>query len=200
MSLMSNHFQMYFLSGKSPQSQGKRHPAYPIGVFSVKDGYITLGPSWPNIAHALDRSWLVDDPRFDTPQKRFTNKKDLEKIMEEVLLEKTIEEWLEIFEKYEIVGGPILTLDKTERNPQVIHNKTILNMNHPLCGAIKAVATPIRIKDSIEGTHEPPPTLGQHTEEILTDVLKYSQEKIHALQKEEEEHAKELSKHVGQRL
>lgn len=62
MSLMSNHFQMFFLSGEPPKPQGRRHPAAPIGVFQTMNGYVTLGPSWPNIAHALNRTWLIDDP------------------------------------------------------------------------------------------------------------------------------------------
>lgn len=200
MSLMSNHFQMYFLTGKPPESQGKRHPAYPLGVFQTRDGYITLGPNWPNIADVLDRSWLVNDARFDTVEKRFSNKEELESIMEEAFLEKTTDEWLKLFEENEIVGGPVNTLDKTEKNSQVAHNQTIINMDHPLCGPIKAVATPIRIKDSMSGKHEPPPTLGQHTDEVLKELLRYSDEKIKAIEIETEEHAKELGSHVKGRL
>ena len=196
MSLMSNHFQMFFLSGKAPKLQGRRHPAAPIGVFQTKNGYVTLGPSWPNIAHALNRTWLIDDPRFNTMEKRLSNKNELEKIMEGALLERDTEEWLELFDKHEILGGPINTLDKVEVNPQVIFNKTIINMDHPLCGPIKAVATPIHIKDSIDGTHEPPPTLGQHTDEVLKGLLGYSDEKIKSIKQDADEHTEKLGKHV----
>ncbi|KAF0121575.1 MAG: formyl-CoA transferase [bacterium] len=200
MSLMSNHFQMFFLSGKPPAPQGKRHPAAPIGVFQTRNGYLTLGLSWPNIVHVLDRSWLLDDPRFDTMEKRLKSKNELESIMEDALMEKDTEEWLELFKEHDIIGGPINTLDMVEKDPQVIYNQTIINMDHPLCGPIKAVATPIRIKDCMDGTHEPPPTLGQHTDKVLKGLLGYSNEKIMSIQKEAGEHAKELAKHVKEKI
>ncbi|MDY7032276.1 MAG: CoA transferase, partial [Thermodesulfobacteriota bacterium] len=112
------------------------------------------------------------------------------------LLERDTEEWLELFDKHEILGGPINTLDKVEVNPQVIYNKTIINMEHPLCGPIKAVATPIHIKDCIDGTHEPPPTLGQHTDEVLKGLLEYSDEKVNSIKQDADEHAEKLEKHV----
>jgi crotonobetainyl-CoA:carnitine CoA-transferase CaiB-like acyl-CoA transferase len=73
-------------------------------------------------------------------------------------------------------------------------------MDHPVCGPIRAIATPIRIRDRMDGTHEPPPTLGQHTEEVLKMVLGYSDEKIRSIQKEAEGHAKELAKHVKEKI
>lgn len=200
MSLMSNHFQMYFLSGKPPKPQGKRHPAAPIGVFQTRNGYVTLGLSWPDIAHVLGRSWLLNDPRFDTMEKRLKSKNELESIMEEALMEKDTEEWLDLFKEHDIIGGPINTLDKVEKDPQVIYNETVIHMDHPVCGPIRAIATPIRIRDRMDGSHEPPPTLGQHTEEVLKSLLGYSDEKIRSIQKETEEHAKELAKHVKEKL
>lgn len=200
MSLMSTHFQMYFLSGKPPKPQGKRHPAAPIGVFQTRNGHVTLGLSWPNIAHVIGRSWLLNDPRFDTMEKRLKSKNELESIMEGALMEKDTEEWLELFKEHDIIGGPINTLDKVENDPQVIYNETVIHMEHPLCGPIRAIATPIRIKDGIDGTHEPPPTLGQHTDEVLKGLLGYSDEKIRSIQKEVEEHAKELAKHVKEKI
>ncbi|MDY6879712.1 MAG: CoA transferase [Desulfatiglans sp.] len=200
MSLMSNHFQMYFLSGKPPQLQGKRHPAAPLGVFQTRNGYMTLGISWPNIAHLLNKSWLLEDPRFATKEKRLANKRELEGIMEEAFLEKDTEEWLGLFEKNDIMAGPINSLDAVEQDPHVIHNETIINMDHPLCGPIKAVATPIHIENAIHGQHEPPATLGQHTDEVLKSLLGYSDEKMKNLREEGEKHAGELAKHVKEKV
>ncbi len=196
MSLMSNHFQSYFLTGKPPQAQGRRHPAYPFGIFQTKNGYLTLGPSWPEITHVLNRKWLVEDQRFDSMENRLQNKSELEDIMVEAFLEKDTDEWIELFKKNNIVGGPVNTLDVTENNPQVIHNKTIIHMDHPVCGPIKAVATPIHIQGLEKGSHEPPPTLGQHTREVLNGILGYTDEKIDSIQAEAEEHARNTKKNV----
>jgi len=196
MSLMSNHFQNYFLSGKPPQPQGKRHPNVIIGSFETKNGYLTLGPSWPAITKAIDKEWLLTDPRFDTNQQRNKNKIELENIIAEALLEKDTEKWLEIFEKGDVVAGPINTLDKVVEDPQVIHNKTIIHMDHPRCGPIRAVATPIRMQAGTSGDHEPPATLGQHTDEVLKDILGYTDDKIKVMQADAEEQAKKSKKRV----
>ncbi len=197
MSLMSNHFQNYFLSGKPPQPQGKTHPNIIIGVFETKDSYITLGPSWPKLATAIDKEWLLTDPRFDTNRKRNENKNELEKIIKEALLEKNTEEWLELFDKHDIVGGPIYTLDQVVEDPQVVHNKNVIHMEHPVCGQIRAIASPIRIKDKITGDPVPPATYNQHGNEVLKDILGYSDEKIAALEKDAEEQAGKTKKRAN---
>ncbi len=196
MSLMSNHFQNYFISGTPPGPQGKRHPNVIIGSFETKDGYVTLGPSWPKIATVLDKEWLLTDPRFDTNQKRNENKSELENIFAETLLEKNTAEWLALFETEDVVGGPIYTLDQVIADPQVVHNKTIINMEHPQCGPIRAVATPIHMKADISGDHVAPPTLGQHTNEVLVDLLGYDDAKVESIQTDAEEQAKKSKKTV----
>jgi len=195
MFLMSNHFQNYFVSGKPPGPQGTKHPVIPLGAYRTRNSYMIVGAMWPQIAHVINREWLLNDPRFDTTEKRLAHRKELDDIIEDVFSQADTEEWLERLQREGIAAAPINTLDRTVTDPQVVHNRTVINMNHPVCGPIRAIANPIHLIGSIEGENEPPPTLGQHTEEVLKGILGYGKERIETIQREAEAHAEELEEH-----
>lgn len=190
MYLLSLNIQPYFISGEVPQPGGSRHPIAPmVGIFRTRNGYIVLGPSWPRIARAIGREWMIDDPSFATVEKRFQNKKELEDLIEDGLLQGDTEDWLELMHAEDISAGPVYTLDQVVNDPQIVHNETITTMDHPVHGQIRCIECPIkmnRIKDEAEQPHLPPPALGQHTEEVLRDLLGYSDEQVARLKQEEE--------------
>ena len=105
------------------------------------------------------------------------------------------EEWLEIFYHEDIVAGPLNTVDKVIEDPQVNHINMILNIKHPLGGKIELAGNPLMMP-SIKGEHSPPPTLGQHTNGVLKELLGYSEDKIKKLKEEQEANAKETRAHV----
>lgn len=90
-----------------------------------------------------------------------------------------------------IGAGPVNTLDKAAVDPQVVHRKMVVEMEHALGGKIKHVGNPVKMPE-IEEEHTSPPTLGQHNEDILAGLLGYSEDKIKRLREEEERHAPEL--------
>ena len=196
MFLMSNHFQNYFITGKPPGPQGTKHPVFSLGAYRTRNGYLTVGALWPRIATVINKEWLLDDPRFATTEKRVANRKEFDDIVEDAFSQADTEEWLERLQREGIAAAPINTLDKTVIDPQVVHNKTVITMNHPLCGPIRAIANPIHLTGGIEGEPDPPPTLGQHTEEVLKGLLGYSEEKIRIIQQEGEAHAGELEERM----
>ncbi len=179
--LMGYHISYYTCSGKVPGPLGSGYPfTAPFGAYKTKDGYIVLGPCWPRIAYAIGAEWLVDDPRFAETENRLANRQELDKEIEKCFLNATTEEWLAVMRVEDIIAGPLNTVDRVVEDPQVNHLGMILDMEHPLGGSVKLAGNPIKM-DSIKGTPQAPPTLGQHTEEVMKSVLGYTEEKIQSL-------------------
>lgn len=200
LALMATHFQYYFVSGKVPRPRGSRHPTVPLlGFFQTKDGYISLGPSWPRICRALNLEHLIDDPRLATPESRLKHRRLLEDTVETALRQMDSETCLAILQAEDIPAGPLNTLDRAVDDPQVRHNRAVKILRHPTLGMIRTVASPIRMPDNILGDPEPPPSLGQHTEEVLTQLLGYSRDQIDRLKQEETQHRQQLPAHVRRR-
>jgi crotonobetainyl-CoA:carnitine CoA-transferase CaiB-like acyl-CoA transferase len=197
MALLDNMFQFYFAYGNVPPTQGTKHPLTPLlGYFKCKNGYIGIGPSWPRICRVINKEWMIDDPRFKTQGDRMMHKSDMEKEIEEALLEADVETWIELMRVEDIPVGPVNTLDKVIEDPQVIHNKAVIEMEHPVYGKMRAVDCPIKMPGAISGEYTPPPVLGEHTDEVLKGILGYSDKKIAALKKEQDENAEEMQKHA----
>ena len=183
MSLMSSIFQDHFISGKVPGPQGSRHTLVPLlGIYPTQDGYITIGPSWPRIAKVLDVEWMITDPRFAGGiMMRAEHRKDMEDILEEALKKHTTEDWLEVMRVEGIAAGPVYSVDQVLEDPQIIHNQIVQEVEHPKYGKVRVIGSPIKMPGVIEGENTAPPTLGEHTDEVLKDLLGYSEEQITAV-------------------
>jgi crotonobetainyl-CoA:carnitine CoA-transferase CaiB-like acyl-CoA transferase len=132
----------------------------------------------------MDMEKLADDSRFSTRAKRLENREELDRILEEAFLKKTTDEWLELFIKLEVPAGPINTVDKAVADPQVLSRNMVVEIDSPHVGRTKDVGSPIKVSgvDQIKYTY--PPALGEHTEQVLKDMLGYSAEKIANLRKQ----------------
>jgi Predicted acyl-CoA transferases/carnitine dehydratase len=200
MSIMDTHYATYYLTGKVPGPQGSKHPTTPLlGAFKCKDGYMVLGPSWPRICRVINREDLIDDPRFNSPAKRFENKEALEDALEQELEKYDREAILALFEVEDMAGGPLNNMEQALADPQVIHNRATITLEHPTYGKIQNIDNAIKVQ-GIEGTPTPPPLVGEHTEEVLKSILNYSDEQIRKLTEEAEKHSKELIELHARRL
>jgi len=176
--LMGYHISYYTCSGEVPGPLGSGYPfTAPFGAYKTKDGWIVLGPCWPRIAYAIGAGWLVDDPRFAETETRLANRQELDKEIEKCFMLATTEEWLEVMRVEDIIAGPLYTVAQTVEDPQVNHLNMILNIEHSLGGKVRLAGNPIMMP-SLEGSHLPPPTLGQHTDEVLKNTLGYTEERI----------------------
>lgn len=178
----------YLNSGIIPKKWGTAHATIvPYQAFPVQDGYIVIGAGsdllWKKLCKVLSLEELVEDPRFCTNPQRVKNRDALVKILEEKLLTKTRSEWLEKLNKEGIPSGPINTLNEVFQDPQVTHLNMVQEVSHPQRGKIKLVRNPVTFSETPASTYLPPPLLGEHTEQILEQILGYSPEQVKDLRK-----------------
>jgi len=197
-SLLSYQLSEYFCSGIVPQplSNSGHTVSVPYGVYKTKAGYLAIGSCWPRIARAIGAEWMIDDPRFSEMEARRKNRDELNAIIERQLLDATAEDWLNIFRAEDIPAEKVKTLDEVITDPQVIHQKMIINLKHSLGGEIKLAASPIKMSSVSEKDYTAPPTQNQHEHEVLGKLLGYPKEKIKVLRAEQKLHTDERKKHV----
>ncbi|MBI4330118.1 MAG: CoA transferase [Chloroflexi bacterium] len=197
--LLSTAFSKYFLTGEIPEPVGAGHLAVaPSGIYRTKNGHVTLGVCWPRIARIVDAEWMIDDPRFSTLTARLKNRVELDRILEERLMQADTEQWTELFIEEDIAGAPVNTVDKAALDPQVLNNNMILTLQRPSDAPVKVAGNPIKVTGLAE-EHRAPPALGEHNQEILADFLGYSEEKIRQLEKEQKAHVNELEEHLNKK-
>lgn len=155
------------------------------GAFKTKDEYIVLcghrEGMWRNLTKSLGHEEWQMDARFNTHNKRLENGEELRSMVEEVLSTKSAEEWLTVLTAGDVPCTPINTLEHVINSPQVSARNMVTSFNYK-GKEIKAPGNPFKML-GLEEVFESPPTLGQHTEEVLSVILGYSQEKIAKLRK-----------------
>ena len=176
--------QYYFFSGKIPGPIGSGHQSLvPYQAFKTKDIQIVIvahqDHHFKYLCEALGKPEWAQDPRFATRPKRLENKSALIPMMEEHLMTRPGDEWLELIHKAGVPAGPINTLDRVLSDPQVLNREMVQEIEGPQGkGKVKILGNPLKFEKTPVKTFTPPPRLGQNTREILTQILGYSKEKI----------------------
>ncbi len=174
LSLLSYVGQYYLINGIVPQPIGSAHQSLvPYQAFKASDRWIviTCTPQfWPQMCKAIGRQELETDPRFDSPLARLKNRDQLIPILEEILAQKTADEWLSALEEAGVPCGPVNTLDRAFSDPQILARDMVVEIDHPTAGRYRAVGNPIK-SSLLEKTQRffAPPRLGEHTEEVLKE-------------------------------
>ncbi len=187
---LANQASNYLVSGKVPRRMGNAHPnIVPYETYQAKDGiYIALGVGndnqWRKLCKLAKLEHLMDDPRYASNPKRVENRKELVSILQKIFLQKDSGEWIKLLTEAEIPSGPINTIDRVFADPQVLAREMLVGMEHPAIGPIKLVGSPMKLSETPVQYRIPPPLLGEHTEEILRDVLGYDKAKIARLKEE----------------
>lgn len=187
--ILENAIARYVVTGEAPKPGGNRHPSIvPFEPFETKNGEVVVAAGndvlWAKFCEVLGKEKLINDERFATNPLRNKNYDELRPLIAEPMKEKTTEEWLEILDKVGVPNGPINTIDKVLQDPQVLAREMVVEIEHPTAGHLKMPGVPIKLSDTPGSVRTPAPLLGQHTEEILKELLGYDDEKIQSLRDE----------------
>jgi len=153
-----------------------------VNHYVTRDGqrFITccLDPKkdWPNLCRALDHAGLIDDPRFATPQLRWTNSRELVAIIDRAVAGKDMAEWKEIFRRHDVIWGPVPGTEQAARDPQMEANSVFAEIKPGL----RTVANPLTISGVEKMKPKLAPEVGEHTMEVLLS-LGYTEEAIRVL-------------------
>ena len=186
---LANQATNYLASGKPPGRLGNAHPnIVPYQVFATLDGHIILAVGndrqFARFCELAGRPDLATDERFATNAARVHSREVLIPIVRDLMVGRSSQAWLEVLEQAGIPSGPIDTLDKVFENPQLRHREMRVELPHPLAGTVPLVASPLRLSASPVQYRQPPPTLGQHTDEVLKELLGLQDADIQALRAE----------------
>jgi len=184
--VLENAISRYLVSGVVPQPIGNRHPSItPFAAFTAKDGHIIVGAGndrlWEKLCKLIDRCDLLQNELFSSNLQRTQHVKELQVILDAVFKEKTINEWMEALETSGVPCAPINTVDKVLNDPQIKAREMIVELKHPVAGQMKVPGVPIKLSATPGSVDTPAPLLGQHTEELLHELLGLSKEQVDAL-------------------
>jgi CoA:oxalate CoA-transferase len=187
--VLENAIVRYFATDEIPQPLGSRHPAItPFEAFESADGHIIIAIGndtlWAKFCEHVDQKNLISDPRFRTNVERTANHSELFPILSEIMRQRTTDEWIDALENIGVPCGPINTIDKVVNHPQVQARDMIAHVIHQMTGAVEVPGLPIKLSDTPGDVDIPAPNLGEHTVEILTDVLKMSTDEVKQLKQE----------------
>ena len=161
----------------------------PAGVYKVKDGsYVALlvanEPLWPKFCKAIQREDLIENPKTTTGSQRFKNKDFLEPIVQDWMADRTKEQVVDILLKNGIPAGAVQNIEDLMKCPHLKARKMFVEFDDPIAGKRIFAKNPVRMSKAKEVPPMRAPRLGEHTESVLKELLKYDEQEIEGLRKD----------------
>ena len=186
--LLANQNSNYFNSGVAPTRAGNAHQnVVPYQVFAASDGHLIVATGnesqYRAYCRAIGVPELGDDARFATNRLRVANREELVGILAAIMREGRRDDWIAKLEAVGVPCGPINNIAQAFAHPQAQARQLRRDLPHPAGGVAPVTASPLRFSGSPVVYRRAPPLLGEHTEEVLRDVLGKSPEAIAAFRK-----------------
>lgn len=187
--VLENAVVRYFATGEAPKPLGARHPAItPFEAFASADGHviIALGNDtlWAKFCEHVNRKELISDERFRTNADRTENHGELFPILSEIMSHRKTDDWIDALGKIGVPCGPINTMDKVVSHPQVQAREMIARIAHQITGEVEVPGVPIKLSETPGDVDAPAPSLGEHTAQVLTGLLKMSPDEVEELRRD----------------
>ncbi|MGE4588097.1 MAG: CaiB/BaiF CoA transferase family protein [Acidaminococcaceae bacterium] len=181
--ILENAIARYVTSGEIPVPLGNRHPSItPFSAFTAKDGQVIVGAGndrlWTKLCNVLEKPELLADERFSNNGLRTTNFHELHAILNSVLVNKTIDEWIALLEEAGIPCAPINNIERILNDPQIKARDMIVEVEHPIAGHLKMPGVPVKLSDSPGSVRTPAPLLGHDANEILRELMGWNEETV----------------------
>jgi len=185
---LANQNLNYLVSGEPPARLGNAHPNItPYDTFKTADGDIILAigndAQYAKFCRAAGLEALIEDPRFVGNPVRVANRDTLRALIAPAMKARTTAGWIATLAPLGVPCGPINRLDQVFADPQVVHRGLKVEVEHPVAGRLPLVANPIKYSRTPLAYDRAPPLLGQHTQEVLGELLGRSEAEIVELRK-----------------
>lgn len=178
----------YFFSGIVPKRLGNAHPnIVPYQLLATSDGHFTLAvgndAQFQKFCAFAGAPALADDPRFATNSQRVKHREELMPMIENITRTKPTQHWVDGLSALGVPSGPVNDIKQVFEDPQVLHRgmKIAVPDSHAQGGAVPLVGNPIKMSATPVGYRRPPPRLGEHTDEVLRELLGLSDNERAAL-------------------
>ncbi len=184
--ILENALVRYTVSGDIPEPLGTMHPSItPFQAFPTKDSWIVVAVGndsiWTCFCTALEMPKLIDNEQFKTNVLRTRNRDRLIPILEKTFKERHTADWLDVLQSNDVPCSPIHSIEQIVGDPVVAHRQMLVTVRQPGVGQVKIAGSPFRMSDTPGQVYSHAPLLGEHSIEVLRDVLKYSDDSIRVL-------------------
>lgn len=186
--MLANVASNHLVAGGIPARYGNSHASIvPYRTFKAKDGELAVAvgndDQFARFAAILGQPRWAEDERFARNRDRVNNRDLIDGMIAELMAEKSRADWIELLDAQGIPAGAINDVAEALSSPQTIGRGMVTEVDHPLLGMVKMLGLPIRFDDTPASIRRHPPTLGEHTDEILMEVVGLDPDEINELRR-----------------